>query len=114
MKDIEYDELTGITTKIEYHDDMKVKVTQSQDLSAAVDYAAQRRRFDKPVNKETWNHYAIIPAIVMHEMYQKGIDVAHDAKAAFDFINTHYPALKLTDRWHDSRKAKRDGRIVIK
>ena len=74
-----------------------------------------RQNLDKPVQKETWNHYAIIPAIVQHQMYQRGIDVAKDGKAVFEFINKHYPALRLTNKWHDDRRARtKDTRIIVK
>ena len=114
--DIEIDHVTGIKYELDYDTDPgKVIVHQSQDIEAAVNYATHRRQIDKPVQKETWNHYAVIPAIVQHQMYQQGIDVARDGEAVFKFINQHYPALKLTNKWHDDRRAKkRDTRIVVK
>lgn len=114
--DIEYDPVTGLRRELDY--DSKpgsVIVKTTQDIEAAVDYAAHRRQIDKPVQKETWNHYAVIPAIVQHEMYQKGIDVMRDGKAVFNFINQHYPALKLTNKWHEDRRARiKDTKIVVK
>jgi len=113
--DVEYDSVTGIKRVLDYDSEPgKVVVTTTQDIEAAVDYAKERRKIDKPVQGETWNHYAIIPNIVQHQMYQKGIDVARDGKAVFKFINEHYPALKLTDKWHDDRRAKKDARIIVK
>jgi hypothetical protein len=114
--DVEFDPLTGITTTLDYDSDPgKVIVKQYQDLSEFTKYAAERRAREKPVQSETWNHYAIIPAIVMHEMFKRGIDVSRDGPAVFKFINEHYPALKLTTRWHDDRRAKvKDTKIIVK
>lgn len=114
--DVEYDPLTGIRREFDYDAEPgKVVVHSSQDIEAAVNYATARRQIEKPTQKETWNHYAVIPAIVQHQMYQRGIDVARDGKAVFEFINKHYPALKLTSKWHDDRRARtKDTRIVVK
>jgi hypothetical protein len=114
MREVEYDPLTQVTTTIQYNDDLTINVNQSQDLSKFTEYAAIRRQNEKPVNKERWNHYATIPAIVMHQMYQKGIDVSRDGKAVFKFINENYPALKLTSKRHDDNRVVRDPRIVVK
>lgn len=115
-RDVEYDELTGVTRTFDYDSDPgKVVVHTSQDIEAAVDYARARRQIDKPVQEETWNHYAIIPEVVQHQMYQKGIDVARDGKAVFEFINKYYPCLRLTEKWHDDRRAKaKDTKIIVK
>jgi hypothetical protein len=114
--DVEYDPLTGVTTTFDYDSDPgKVIVKQSQDLSKFAEYAAARRALDKPVNSEGWNHYCTIPTVVLHEMYQKGIDVARDGEAVFKFINEHYPALRLTNKWHDDRRAKtKDTKIIVR
>lgn len=114
----EYDPLTGITSDFyeDHNSDGSVSITinQTQDIQGAVDYAKECRNHGGAGDSEQWNHYATIPAIVMHEMYQNGIDVSRDGKAVFKYINTNYPALKVTDKWHDDSRAKTPSGIIVK
>ena len=114
----EYDPLTGITSEFyeEHRSDGGIDITinQTQDIQGAVAYAKECRINGGAGDSEQWSHYATIPAIVMAEMYSKGIDVANDAKAVFMFINANYPALKMTEKWHDDRRSKTPTGIIVK
>lgn len=99
----DFDPLTGIKTVMDVEEDGRVRLTRTQDIEAVVNYATRQRIEgvrDKGI-KESWWHYAYIPAIVMAEMYKQGIDVARDQKAVFQFINKHYPVLKTTEKHHE-------------
>ena len=111
--DKEYDPLTGVTRRFIDEGDGSITIKQSQDMSGCVEYAKNIRN-DPGKEKENWHQYAIIPNLVQEEMYKKGIDVARDGRAVFQYVNAYYPALKLTNKWHDSPKAKKDGRIIVK
>jgi len=111
--DREYDPYTGMTHEYIDEGDGSITIRQKQDLSGAVEFAKDVRNTPSK-EKENWRHYAVIPALVLHDMYKAKIDVAKDPKAVFQFINKNYPALKVTDRWHDDRRAKKDGRIIVK
>ena len=110
----EYDPLTGITSEFYDEGDMAITINRSQDIQGAVDYAKECRNHGGAGDSEQWKHYAIIPAIVMHEMYMQKIDVGNDHKAVFEFINKNYPALKVTDKWHDDRRSHSTKGIIVK
>ena len=114
--DYEYDPLTGISTKLDYSDPGKVKVTRAQDIEPNLEYAKVRRDKRDPVDKDGWNHYATIPPLGELEMRRHGINLYRDdAKVICKWINEHHPEWKTTHFWHHSPRARaRDPRSVIK
>lgn len=115
----EVDPETGVRSEFYDNGDGSITIKQHQDLEDHVNYAKECRNNGGATDigeKDgvRLEHYAIIPAVVQHEMYTKGIDLSRDGKAVFDYINRFYPALKLTDKWHDSEKAKKNPKIIVK
>lgn len=90
------DELTG-----------DINIVTKQDVSGFMDKMARLRqdadeRWRKGV-KEEWMHYAAIPAVVIMELKNKGIDVFNpdDEKRLLQEININYPYLKLVNKRHE-------------
>jgi hypothetical protein len=80
-----------------------IHITTEQDLTAFFERMKQMRRdsserWSKGV-REDWLHYASIPAVVIMELKNKGIDVFNpeDEKKVLREINVHYPYLKTVD-----------------
>ena len=80
-----------------------IHITTEQDLTGFLERMKQMRRdssdrWNKGV-KESWLHYASIPAVVIMELKNKGIDVFNpeDEKKLLREINANYPALKTVD-----------------
>lgn len=75
-----------------------------QDVSPVVEWAKKQRNSGKndKVNKQDFNHYAIIPAHVELELRQKGINIykKENTKRLLKEINTNYPHLKVTNMKH--------------
>ena len=80
-----------------------IHITTEQDLTVFLERMKQMRRdsserWSKGV-REDWLHYASIPAVVIMELKNKGIDVFNpeDEKKVLREINVHYPYLKTVD-----------------
>jgi len=80
-----------------------IHITTEQDLTAFLERMKTMRRdssdrWSKGV-REDWLHYASIPAVVIMELKNKGIDVFNpeDEKKMLQEINAHYPYLKTVD-----------------
>lgn len=110
----ELDTLTGIRTEFYDKGDGHIYQKRIQDTTPIEKYAKHCRNHGGASDTEVLKHYATIPAIVIDEMYRKGIDVSRDGRAVFEYVNANYPALKVTDKWHDSAKKTTDGKIIVK
>ena len=102
----DHDPETGITEYFDYDPITdQVLMTYSQDTSAMLDTIATARNNPDNWNKgvkESWAMYASIPPVVQMELMKKGLslDRKDDMKAILKEINTNYPFLRLTDKWH--------------
>lgn len=99
----EYDPLRGITYYTEQDGDDTILHT-SQDLTPLIERnkaIANAGLKDNGI-KESWWHYCDIPPVVELALRKKGIDIHNPdhEEAMFREINTNYPVLKLTDKWH--------------
>lgn len=86
------DELTG-----------NIQITTEQNLTGFLERMKKMRvdsseRWNHGV-KEDWLHYASIPAVVIMELKNKGIDVFNpeDEKKLLAELNSNYPYLKTVD-----------------
>jgi hypothetical protein len=102
----DYDELTGVTETFDY-DPIKdqVMITASQDVSGFLDHMNELRKdpeFSKNGMKEDWWLYCSIPTVVEIELRNKGLCLENKdhTKAILKEINTNYPYLRATDKWH--------------
>jgi hypothetical protein len=85
----------------------KLHITNEQDVTSILDSATDLRNrtsySQTGIKNDHW-HYARIPNGVALEMKAKhGVDMfapKPDWKAILKCINTHYPALKTTDKIH--------------
>ena len=80
-----------------------IHITTEQDLTGFLERMKKMRRdsserWSKGV-KESWLHYASIPAVVIMELKNKGIDVFNpeDEKKVLREINRNYKYLKTVD-----------------
>lgn len=102
----DYDEMTGVTEVYDY-DPLAdaVTITASQDVTAFLDQM-QAIRNDPDISargiKEDWWCYASIPTVVELELRNKGLKLEdkNHTKAILKEINTNYPLLKRTEKWH--------------
>ena len=102
----DHDHETGVTQYFDY-DPIKdqVLMTYEQDVTGFLDQLNAVRN-DPSISqkgiKEDWWHYASIPTVVEMELMKKGLFL-HDKnhmKAIIKEINTNYPYLRATDKWH--------------
>lgn len=115
ITDYEFDPLTGIKTKLDYHDDGKVTITRTEDVAPALEFARYLRNENEGVHKDRWNHYAVIPVSLQLKMHKEGVNPWGDPKEVTKYINKYAPQYKVTNLWHDSVKAgKKDVKIQIK
>ena len=102
----DYDPLTGVTTNFDYDpiNDQAI-LTYEQDVTGFLDRMKDMRsdtgRSDKGI-KEDWWHYCSIPEVVEMELMKKGLYLHNKDhfKAIMREINTNYPYLRATDKWH--------------
>lgn len=97
---------TGVTEYFDY-DPIKdqVRITTTQDVTAFLDRMNALRNNPEISSKgikEDWWHYASIPPVVEIELRNKGLKLEdkNHMKAILREINTNYPYLKSTDKWH--------------
>lgn len=102
----DYDAETGVKTMFDY-DPIKDEVHMSyeQDVSGFLDRMQDiRNNPEISANgiKEDWWHYCSIPPVVEMELMKKGLYLHRpdDMKEILKIINSDYPYLKATDKWH--------------
>ena len=102
----DHDPVTGVTTYFDY-DAIKDQVflTYEQDVSGFLDRMQDIR--NKPEIsaagiKEEWWYYCSIPTVVELELMRRGLYLHNPdhMKAIIKIINSDYPYLKATDKWH--------------
>jgi hypothetical protein len=103
----DYDSLTGLTEYYEETPDGKIHIHTYQDVEPVIDYwkaLANEGLPDGNFKGEGW-HYATIPAIVVGQLFKKGISVLdpNDTAKVVDEVNENYPWLKTTQRHHAVR-----------
>jgi hypothetical protein len=97
---------TGVTEYYDY-DPLTdaVSITTSQDVSGFLD-AMQAIRNAPEISqrgiKEEWWCYASVPEVVELALLKKGLSLTNKdhMKAIFREINTNFPYLKRTEKWH--------------
>ena len=97
---------TGMTTYFDYDpiNDQAI-LTYEQDVSGFLD-RMKMLRDDPAISakgiKEEWWHYCSIPQVVEMQLLKKGLVLSNKDhfKAIMKEINTNYPYLKATDKWH--------------
>lgn len=102
----DFDAETGVKTMFDY-DPIKDQVflTYEQDVSGFLD-RMQEMRNDPEISakgmKEEWWHYCSIPTVVEMELMRKGLYLHNPdhMKAIIKVINSDFPYLKATDKWH--------------
>ena len=97
---------TGLTEWFDYDPiNDQVRITASQDVTAFLDHM-QAVRNDPSISengmKEEWWHYASIPEVVEIALRNKGLKLEdkNHTKAILREINSNFPYLKATDKWH--------------
>jgi hypothetical protein len=103
----DYDPVTGISQHFDYDPvSEQIHLTSSQDLTYFLEQLKQKRdnpdAWKKGV-KQSWAHYATIPAVVELQLKKKGIDIynPNQTKELLKEINTNYPFLKVTNARHE-------------
>lgn len=97
---------TGMTTYFDYDpiNDQAI-LTYEQDVTGFLDRMKEIRD-DPSISakgmKEEWWHYCSIPQVVEIELMKKGLSLNNKDhfKAILKEINTNYPYLKATEKWH--------------
>ena len=97
---------TGMKTYFDYDPiNDQVRMTYEQDVSHFLDRMNEIRKntgiSDKGI-KEDWWLYASIPPVVELELKKRGLDLndKDHMKDILKVINTEFPYLKATDKWH--------------
>ena len=102
----DYDADSGVKTLFDY-DPIRDQVflTYEQDVTKFLDQMKAVR--DNPEVsakgiKEDWWHYCSIPEVVEMELMKKGLSLHNKdhMKSILKEINTNYPYLKATEKWH--------------
>jgi hypothetical protein len=102
----DYDKETGVTETFDYDPVTdNVMITASQDVSGFLDHMNELRKdpeFSKKGMKEEWWLYASIPTVVEIELRNKGLKLEdkNATKAILKEINTNFPYLRATEKWH--------------
>lgn len=102
----DHDPETGVTETFDYDPVMDVvTITASQDVSGFLDQMKTVRSMPEISQtgiKEDWWHYASIPTTVELALRKKGLHLENKdhMKAILREINTNYPYLKATEKWH--------------
>lgn len=102
----DHDPETGVTEYFDYDPiNDSVAITTKQDVSQFLDQMKQIR--DDPTRwaqgvKENWALYCSIPPVVELELRNRGLSLYNKdhMKKILKVINTEYPYLKATDKWH--------------
>lgn len=97
---------TGVTEYFDYDPiNDTVSITASQDVTGFLDQMQAIRNAPEISQrgiKEDWWCYASIPEVVELELLKKGLSLHNKDhfKAILREINTNYPYLKRTEKWH--------------
>lgn len=102
----DHDPDTGLTEYFDY-DPIKdqVRITSVQDVTVFLDRMRAIRN-DPSISqkgmKEEWWYYCSIPEVVELELRNKGLRLENEDhfKAIMKEINSNYPYLRATDKWH--------------
>lgn len=102
----DYDQDTGLKTFFDY-DPIKDQafLTYEQDVSHFLDRMNAIRsnpEISKQGMKEEWWYYCSIPEVVEIELMKKGLFLHNkdQTKEILKEINTNYPHLRATEKWH--------------
>ena len=102
----DFDSETGITETFDYDPiSDAVSITASQDVTAFLDHMNALRK-DPSISakgiREDWWHYCSIPPVVELHLRNKGLKLEdkNHMKAILREINTNFPYLRSTDKWH--------------
>lgn len=102
----DHDPATGVSEYFDYDPiDDTFAITTTQDVTGFLDRMKALRNApeisDKGI-KEEWWLYASIPTVVELELLKKGLSLTNrdQMKDILREINTNYPYLKGTDKWH--------------
>jgi hypothetical protein len=102
----DYDADTGVKTMFDYDPiNDQVLMTYEQDVTGFLD-RMQTVRNNPEISskgiKEDWWHYCSIPPVVEMELMKKDLYLHRpdDMKAILKIINSDYPYLRATDKWH--------------
>ena len=104
----DYDPMTGAAEYYEETPDGKIHIHTYQDVEPVLDFAkalANAGTTDDKWKAQGAAMYAIIPAVVQIQLWQKGIDIL-DPNAIGDVlreVNTNYPYCKTTYKHHEVR-----------
>lgn len=97
---------SGVKTLFDY-DPIKDQVflTYEQDVTGFLDRMNTMRNnpeLSAKGIKEDWWHYASIPEVIEIELMKKGLSLHNKdhIKAILKEINTNYPHLRATEKWH--------------
>jgi hypothetical protein len=102
----DYDSVTGVTTYFDYDAiNDQVFLTYDQDVTVFLDRMQDMRNapeISAKGIKEDWWHYCSVPTVVEMELMRRGLFLHNpdDLKAILKIINTEYPYLRATDKWH--------------
>lgn len=81
MKELDFNKATGLRQEIEYlYNEDKTVVRTSQDVSGILERNKQLQQADeykKQGIKESFQHVASIPLVVVHQWMREGIDVTN-------------------------------------
>lgn len=97
---------TGVTEYFDYDPiNDAVTITTKQDVTGFLDHIQKVRNMPEISQngiKEDWWHYCSIPTVVELELRKKGLCLENKdhMKAILREINTNYPYLKATTKWH--------------
>lgn len=102
----DYNPDTGLREYFDYDPIMdQVRITSEQDVSGFLD-RMQSLRNDPSISakgiKEEWWLYCSIPEVVELELRNRGLDLNNKDhfKDILKIINSEFPYLKATDKWH--------------
>jgi hypothetical protein len=104
MQLFDYDPITGIAEYYEERDG-KIHMHYRQDVEPILEQARKLRNEGGPDDawkKQGATMYASLPMVVVHEMQKKGINIfdQNDMPRVIREINTNYPYLKTTYKYH--------------
>lgn len=102
----EYDPYTGLYEQYSFDDDGNLTIDRYQDVEPYLDRAKEMANTGSA--DEAWKQngcglYATLPAIVLLQMLQKGIDFLdpNAIGAVLREVNTNYPYCKTTWKHHE-------------
>ena len=104
----DYDPITKVTSTFDYDEETGVaRINRTQDVSLLLDYCAEMRKTraadDKLKEDDFMCCYAMLPPVVVGDLFKKGINITNpaDGKRLMHEINVNYPYLKTSNLHHD-------------